>query len=283
MYVAVHGGAGSPPDAPVDRQRTLADAVERAETAETPLEAVCDAVRLLEDDPVFNAGVGGAVQSDGVVRTAASVATDDGAAGAVASLSGVVHAADVARVVARETPHLLVAGEPALDLAASRGIETDADLLTDATRRRYEAADPPPLGSGHLTWVREQFGGTDTVGAVATDGDRLAAATSTAGRWFALAGRVGDVPQFGAGCFADARGGASATGEGEAIARFGLARRAVELLDRFSPRQAASEAIAQFDAATGGKAGVLLLDHEGRVGREYNTPAMQTARTERQT
>jgi len=282
MYVAVHGGAGSSPDAPADRQRTLSSAAEDAAAAETPLDAVRVALRPLERAPGFNAGVGGAVQSDGVVRTEAGVMTDTGTTGAVAGLTGVVHAADGAAVVARETPHLLVAGDPAVELAAGRGIDTDAVLSTEETRRRYEAADPPALGTdAHLEWVRERFGGTDTVGAVATDGDRLAAATSTAGRWFALAGRVGDVPQLGAGYYADDRGGASATGEGEAIARFGLARRAVELLDTFSPREAASDAIAEFDAATGGKAGVLVLDHEGRVGREHNTPTMQTSRTER--
>ena len=77
---------------------------------------------------------------------------------------------------------------------------------------------------------------------------------------------------------ADDRGGASATGEGEAIARFGLARRAVELLDTFGPREAADAAIAEFEAETGGRAGVLVLDHEGRVGAERNTAVMQTAR-----
>jgi len=283
MYLAAHGGAGSPPEEPVDRQRTLATAVDEAATAETPLEAVCEAVRPLERDPEFNAGVGGAVQSDGVVRTEAGVMSDQGPAGAVAGLTGVVHAVDAAAAVARETPHLFVAGDPAVELAAARGVDTDVTLLTDDTRRRYEAADPPlPGDDAHLPWVREQFGGTDTVGAVATDGDRLAAATSTAGRWFALAGRVGDVPQLGAGFFADHRGGASATGEGEAIARFGLARRAVELLDTFSPREAANEAIAEFEAETGGRAGVLVLDHEGRVGREYNTAVMQTARDSRE-
>ena len=280
MYVAVHGGAGSPPEEPVDRQRTLAATAEDATAAGTPLDAVCEAIRPLELAPAFNAGVGGAVQSDGVVRTEASVMTDDGAAGAVVGLTGVAHAADVAQVVALETPHLLVAGDPAVELAAVNGIDTGVDLLTDRTRTRYRRADPPEPGTtAHLDWVREHFGGTDTVGAVATDGDRLAAATSTAGRWFALAGRVGDVPQLGAGCFADERGGASATGEGEAIARFGLARRAVELLDTFSPREAANEAIAEFEAETGGRAGVLVLDHEGRVGAERNTAAMQTART----
>jgi L-asparaginase/beta-aspartyl-peptidase (threonine type) len=279
MYVAVHGGAGSPPAEPADRQQALADAVADAGTAETPLDAVRQAIRPLERAPAFNAGVGGAVQSDGVVRTEAGVMTDTGTTGAVAGLTGVAHAADAAAVVARETPHLLVAGDPAVELAAAHDVDTDVDLLTEATRARYDDADPPPFGDdAHLDWVREHFSGTDTVGAVATDGDRLAAATSTAGRWFALAGRVGDVPQLGAGFFADDRGGATATGEGEAIARFGLARRAVELLDTYSPREAASEAIAEFDAETGGKAGVLVLDHEGRVGREHNTAAMQTAR-----
>ncbi|WP_262180377.1 isoaspartyl peptidase/L-asparaginase [Haloarcula laminariae] len=279
MHVAVHGGAGSPSEAPADRQRTLADAAATASSADTPLDAVRAAVRPLERDPAFNAGVGGAVQSDGVVRTEAGVMTDDGVTGAAAGLTGVARAADVAAVVARETPHLLVAGDPAVELAAASGIETGVELLTDGTRRRYAEADPPDHGTdAHLDWVRDRFGGTDTVGAVATDGERLAAATSTAGRWFALAGRVGDVPQRGAGFFADDRGGASATGEGEAIARFGLARRAVELLDTFGPRNAADTAIAEFEAETGGRAGVLVLDHEGRVGSERNTAVMQTAR-----
>ncbi|WP_324664034.1 isoaspartyl peptidase/L-asparaginase [Haloarcula sediminis] len=279
MHVAVHGGAGSTSEAPADRQRTLADAATAASGADAPLDAVREAVRPLERDPAFNAGIGGAVQSDGVVRTEAGVMTDDGVTGAAAGLTGVARAADVAAVVARETPHLLVAGDPAVELAAASGIETGAELLTDGTRRRYAEADPPDRGTdAHLDWVRAHFGGTDTVGAVATDGEQMAAATSTAGRWFALAGRVGDVPQRGAGFFADGRGGASATGEGEAIARFGLARRAVELLDTFGPREAADTAIAEFEAETGGRAGVLVLDHAGRVGSERNTAVMQTAR-----
>ncbi|MBX0323770.1 isoaspartyl peptidase/L-asparaginase [Halomicroarcula sp. F13] len=279
MHVVVHGGAGGPPDEPADRQSTLADAADSATTAETPLDAVLTALRPLERDPRFNAGVGGAVQSDGVVRTDAGLMTDDGTAGAACSMAGVAHAADVARVVATETPHVCLAGDPAVELAAASGIDTDEDLLTDRTRGRYEDADPPGADIADLlAWVRAHFSGTDTVGAVATDGDRLAAATSTAGRWFALAGRVGDVPQIGAGFYADERGGASATGEGEAIARFGLARRAVDSLETYGPRQAAETAIAEFDAATGGRAGVVVLDHAGHVGSEYNTAAMQTSR-----
>jgi L-asparaginase/beta-aspartyl-peptidase (threonine type) len=279
MNVIVHGGAGSPPESPADRQATLADAAERAAGAERPMDAVMTALRPLEANPAFNAGVGGAVQSDGEVRTDAGLMTAEGQVGAVCAMSGVVHSADVARAVGTETPHVLLAGDEAVDFAADVGVETGLDLTTAETRRRYEAADPPGGGpAAHLEWVRERFGGSDTVGAVATDGDRLAAATSTAGRWFALAGRVGDVPQIGAGFYADDRGGASATGEGEAIARFGLARRAVDLLDTYGPRQAAAEAIADFEDATGGRAGVIVLDHAGHAGAERNTAAMQTAR-----
>ncbi|MDS0222058.1 isoaspartyl peptidase/L-asparaginase [Haloarcula sp. S1AR25-5A] len=279
MHVIVHGGAGSPPEAPADRQETLTDAAARATGSEGPMDAVLTALRPLESDPAFNAGIGGAIQSDGEVRTDAGLMTDDGQAGAVCAMSGVVHAADVAHPVATETPHVLLAGDEAVDFAAGLGVETGRDLTTEQTRQRYADADPPDGGpADHLEWVREHFTGTDTVGAVATDGDRLAAATSTAGRWFALAGRVGDVPQIGAGFYADDRGGASVTGEGEAIARFGLARHAVEMLDTYGPRQAAEEAIADFEDATGGRAGVIVLDHAGHAGAERNTAAMQTAR-----
>jgi L-asparaginase/beta-aspartyl-peptidase (threonine type) len=280
MNVIVHGGAGRAPDEPGDRQRVLADAAAVATLGSSPLDAVCAAVRGLETSPHFNAGVGSAVQSDGVVRTDASVMTDDGTAGGACAMPGVEHAVDVARAVATETPHVLLAGDQAVAFADDSGIETECDLWTDRMRERWDAADPPTGDRRErLAWVRERYGaGHDTVGAVATDGQGLAAATSTGGRWFALAGRVGDVPQLGAGVYADERGGASATGEGEAIARFGLAKEAVRELDQFGPRQAAERALSAFEDETGGAAGVIVLDHAGHAGSAFNTASMQTAR-----
>jgi L-asparaginase/beta-aspartyl-peptidase (threonine type) len=279
MDLIVHGGAGSAPDEPAARQAVLRDAVAAGGDATTPLDAVCDAVRILESDPRFNAGVGSTVQSDGVVRTDASLMTDDGTAGAACAMPGVEHAVSVARGVATETPHVLLAGDRAVDFAAATGVETGVDLWTERTRARWNEADPPEGDPAEqLSWVRERFGaGHDTVGAVATDGEALAAATSTGGRWFALAGRVGDVPQVGAGVYADERGGASATGEGEAIARFGLARAAVDALDQFGPRQAAETALEAFEDETGGSAGVIVLDDAGHTGSAANTESMQTA------
>ncbi len=287
MRVLVHGGAGSAPDEPAARQAVLDAASRAGADARTPEAAVVATVRHLESDPRFNAGVGSAVQSDGVARTDAGLMTGDGASGAACAMAGVEHAVEVARLVRADTPHVLLAGERAVALADDAGVATDRDLWTDATRARWQAADPPETAGPReqLAWVREQFGDDisardhDTVGAVATDGDQLAAATSTGGRWFALAGRVGDVPQVGAGFYAMERAAASATGEGEAIARFGLARRAVAAVaEGADPATAARQTIDRFAARTGGTAGVIVLDGSGATGRAHNARAMQTAR-----
>jgi isoaspartyl peptidase/L-asparaginase-like protein (Ntn-hydrolase superfamily) len=295
VRLIVHGGAGTNPASPADRQTVLDRAAERGARAEHPLAAVETAVRVLERDERFNAGRGSAVQSDGTVRVDAGVMTADRAVGAVASLAGVEHPVSVARAVCEETPHVLLAGDPGVAFAGRVGVATDRDLLTDATRERYAAADPPGPDAStdeQLAWVRDRFGddagGTDptradhdTVGAVAGDGERFAAATSTGGRWFALAGRVGDVPQVGSGFYCTPAGGASATGAGEDIARVTLARRAVDRLeDGATAQDAAERAIEAFAAVTGSRAGVIVLDDAG-VGSAYNSDAMQTAVAER--
>lgn len=284
MKVIVHGGAGGPPEAPTRRQASLTAAARTATKANTPFSAVLDAVTALEADPRFNAGVGSAVQSDGRIRTDAGIMTDSGSAGAACAMLRVEHAIEVAAVVARETPHVLLAGESAVDLARAFGIDTDCDLWTDASRERWTETAPPESDSvaDHLRWVTDRFGGSDTVGAVATDGQTLVAGTSTGGRWCALAGRVGDVPQVGAGFHTTETAAASATGAGEAIARFGLARRGTALVERGLPAQlAADRAIREFDEETGEQAGVILLDIDGRTGHSHCSPAMQTATWQR--
>ncbi len=279
MHVLVHGGAGSEPDEPAPRQAVLDDAAAAGATEEDPQAAVCTAVRRLEADPQFNAGVGSVVQSDGRIRTDAGLMTGDGESGAACAMPGIEHAVAVARVVKTATPHVLLAGERAVTLASEHGIGTDCDLWTAKTRERWDRVDPPDDLTARLAWVREQFGqGHDTVGAVATDGEGLAAATSTGGRWFALAGRVGDVPQVGAGFYATETAAVSTTGDGEAIARFGLARRVADAVDDGErPRHAARRVLRGFASATGGDAGVIVVDREGRVGRVTNAATMQTA------
>jgi beta-aspartyl-peptidase (threonine type) len=284
MQLLAHGGAGTEPDEPAKRRIVLNEAVSIGEDAETPLSAVVDAVRVLEGEPRFNAGVGSVVQSDGAIRTDAGVMASDGTTGAACSMAGIEHAVGVARIVAEETPHVLVSGEQAVDLAEAYDIPTDRDLWTDRTESRWdELSDRSDAGiHEQLSWVHEQFGGTDTVGAVATDGASVAAATSTGGRWAALAGRVGDVPQVGAGFYAGERAAASATGAGEAIARFGLARAVVESIDDGEdPQVAADRGIRRFGTETDGEAGVIAIDTVGKAGSAFNSATMQTADTGR--
>ena len=285
MNVIVHGGAGSPPDDPPERQAVVDEAAETGAAADTVTDAVCAAVRVLESHPEFNAGVGGTVQSDGVIRTDAGLMTDDRTAGAVCSMPGVEHAVDAARVVKEETPHVLVSGVHAVDLAAEFGVETEVDLWTERREEQWDALESQPAVDdkrAQLEWLREEFGGADTVGAVARDDDRVAAATSTGGRWLALAGRVGDVPQIGSGFYCTRAGGASATGAGEDIARVTLARRAVDHLEAGRTAEAAAElAIEELEDYTGSTAGVIVMRNDGDAGEAYNSAAMQTSVAER--
>jgi len=279
MDVIVHGGAGPNPEQPSERAATLSKAATRGAEAASPVDAVVAAVRWLESAPRFNAGVGSAVQSDGTIRTDAGIMTGRGSAGAACSMPGVEHAVEVARVVMASTPHVLLAGEHAVDLAASFGIETRVDLWTERTRERWNEVEPPMTGiHDQLTWVRDHFAGHDTVGAVATDGQRIATATSTGGRWFALAGRVGDVPQIGSGFYASEAGGASATGAGEDIARETLARRAVRRLEEGAdPQTAADRTVELFATTHDSVAGVIVMDTDGNAGSAHCGESMQTA------
>jgi beta-aspartyl-peptidase (threonine type) len=229
-------------------------------------------------------------------------------------MPGVEHAVSAARVVLAETPHVLVSGPHAVELAADHGVETDVDLWSERTRERFKEVDAPVDAGAReqLAWLADQFGRTDpggretedgatdgsehdndgaersspgsdpqdhdTVGAVAREGDRIAAATSTGGRWLALAGRVGDVPQVGSGFYCNQAGGASATGAGEDIARVTLSRRAVRHVEAGRDADAAAElAIEEFGELTGSSAGVIVLDADGTAGSAFNSEGMQTA------
>lgn len=291
MEIIVHGGAGGTPEEPEPRQSVLDEAASEGIANADPLDAVESAVKVLEASPRFNAGVGGSIQSDGVIRTDAGVMRSNRVAGAVCSTPGLEHAVSGARVVAEETPHILVSGENALDLSEAHGVTIDGELSTERTRDRWAELEPPDGGvEEELAWLREHFGGgdgasgahaspqdLDTVGAVAREGDTFATATSTGGRWLAFRGRVGDVPQIGSGFYASPAGAASATGAGEDIARVTLCNRAVRHLeDGADADAAATRAMEEFEAITGSTAGIIVAGPEG-TGSAYNSEGMQTA------
>ncbi|MEC7519798.1 MAG: isoaspartyl peptidase/L-asparaginase [Myxococcota bacterium] len=274
--VLVHGGAG---DVPLAKRPVHAEGCKRAseeglrvllETGD-PLEAAIAAVVMLEDDPLFNAGTGACLTSDGTLELDASVM--EGArlgVGAVTCLPAYTNPIRIADAVRRDGKHAFYAAEGAARFAERAGFAraADEDMITDAARRRLEQV---LAGEADRGWAGS------TVGAVACDpSGRVAAATSTGGTVGKTPGRVGDTPLVGAGTWADDRAGAcSTTGIGEQIMRFALARHAAELLRAGAPAQeAADAAIAGFDERIGGRGGLILVGPRGDVGHARNTETM---------
>jgi len=270
----VHGGAGSEAaEARAPRRAGLARAAEAGwqvlARGGSALDAVVEAVVVLEDDPHFNAGRGSVLTVEGTLETDASVmAGETLAAGAVGAVSGVANPVRLARAVAAEGREVLLVGEAAAALAAAHGLPrcSPEALVTEEARRRWRERRP---ASG------------DTVGAVARDhAGHLAAATSTGGVAGKRSGRVGDSAVLGAGTYADDRLGAgSATGPGEAIIRVCLVRSALELTGRgLDPAWVARHVLAELERRLGAAAGLVLIDPAGRIGIAHTTEAMAAAR-----
>jgi len=287
MQVIVHGGAGTASSTPNPRQKVLDIAAETGAQANTPLEAVEKAVNILESDPQFNAGYGSVAQVDGQIRTDAGIMTSAQEVGAVTSITGVTNTISVAKLVLEQTPHITITGQYAERLAEAYDINTDDSLITDQVLREFESQSPPSTLTEQLNWTQDAFGGLsneqsrdhDTVGAVAVNenGD-IAAGTSTGGRWFALAGRIGDSPQIGAGYIATPTAGVSATGAGEEIAQTLLSNTVSTLISQgLTPDEATDKAIEQFEQETGEQAGVIALDNDGNIGSAFNSEEMQTS------
>ncbi len=272
VRIVVHGGAGdwSTEDVPTDIEKGCALAAAAGRDVLTAggssLDAVVAAVRVLEDDPLFNAGRGGALTRDGTVELDASLM--DGAslrAGAVASITQVRHPIELARAVMEHTPHVMFAGEGALALARELKLELQPPEWFVTERAR--------------TKLREHRGATGTVGAVAIDAHgRVAAATSTGGMTGKMPGRVGDSPIIGAGTYAEGgAGAASVTGTGEAILRVGVARTVCESLAHGHAASAAARASLERLQRAQGHGGVIVVDHLGQACAAFDTPRMAHA------
>jgi beta-aspartyl-peptidase (threonine type) len=262
--IIVHGGAGA---VEPERHARLAEGVRAAAAAGdailaaggAALDAVVAAVRVLEDDPEFNAGCGSALTREGTVETDASIMC--GAThrvGAVAAVPDLGNAIALARALLDANEHAILAGAAAWQFAAEVGIAPAAAgaLITERQRVRLAAK------------LAETSGGT--VGAVARDRNgRFAAATSTGGIVGKRSGRIGDSPIPGAGTWADANLALSATGDGEAILRVALTRSIAAraaLGDEPDLRAAIVAELRDLARYTGGSAGVIGVDRAGVVG-----------------
>ena len=271
--IVVHGGAGA---AESEHDAARAAAVDAATAAGwavlaaggSSIDAVIAAVTRLEDDPLFNAGLGAVLTEEGTVELDASLMSGaDLRAGAVAVVRGVCNPIALARAVMDEGRDVFLVGPPAEALARRHGLRMVApdDLVTPDARARWQARRPPP---------------GETVGAAAIDAHgHVAAATSTGGVGGQRSGRIGDSAVIGAGTYADdLLGAASATGPGEAIIRVGLVRTALEAIARGADAAtAARDALDVLERRVGARAGLVLVDRLGRVAAVHTTATMPTA------
>jgi beta-aspartyl-peptidase (threonine type) len=236
--IIVHGGAWNIPDRLVDFNiRGVEDAAGMGwrvlKGRGSALDAVVAAVNSLEDNPIFDAGIGSVLTEDGTVEMDAMIM--DGAtlgAGSVAGLRDIRHPVDLARIVMEKTPHVLRIGEGARRLAEKYHVDRlpQEKLATEEARR--ELAE-------WLEKKKRDITGHETVGAVVLDHmGNIATATSTGGITGKLVGRVGDVPIVGSGGYADNRvGGSSSTGHGESIIKVNLTRLVLNYMEVGTPVQ----------------------------------------------
>ncbi|MEO1516660.1 MAG: N(4)-(beta-N-acetylglucosaminyl)-L-asparaginase [Bacteroidota bacterium] len=205
------------------------------------VDAVEQGVRVTEGDPRNKTvGIGGLPDRDGNVTLDACIMDELGNCGSVSYLQHIKHPISVARKVMDETPHVMLAGDGALDFALSQGFEKE-NLLTEAAIKEWEQwkknANYKPIIN---------IENHDTIGMLAIDQQgNLSGACTTSGLAFKLKGRVGDSPIIGAGLFVDNEvGGATATGMGEAVLKSLGSFLVVELMRQGrSPAEACKEAV----------------------------------------
>lgn len=285
--IVIHGGAGSMDRAMLTPEQDrlgregLAQALDAGSTlldrGGSALDAVEAAVRVLEDDPAFNAGRGSVFTAEGRVECDAAIMSGaDRLAGAVAGVRSTRNPVTLARAVMEQSPHVFLAGSGADAFARAHGIEEASPEWFETAERRRQLdeilADPDaPFDNGM------KYG---TVGAVACDRNgHVASATSTGGLTGKKWGRVGDSPLIGAGTYADDRSGAiSCTGAGEYFIRLGVAHEiAARVRLRGDDMQSASHALITELTGLGGKGGVIVASPKTGGGWAFNTPGMYRA------
>ncbi len=300
--LVIHGGAGEispeqiPPDVIAAYRASLNSALDAGgevlDEGGSAMDAVEAVLRLMEDDPLFNAGRGAVFTSQGHNELDASIM--DGAsvnAGAVAGVTKVRHPISLARAVLQNSPHVMLAGAGAESFAEAQGLElvepsyffTERrwnSLEANLAEQGLDMPEKPDLGEGQHGDLSpliddHRFG---TVGAVALDRDgNLAAATSTGGTTGKRWGRVGDSPIIGAGTYAENGVCAvSATGEGEYFIRLAVAHEICARVRHggLDIQEAADGVVHDALIGIGGLGGVIALGPDGAMVWSFNSAGM---------
>ena len=290
--LVVHGGAGTIERSKMtpEREHEYRSGIERALAAGyeilkrggSSLDATGGAVRVLEDDPHFNAGKGAVFTNVGTNELDAAVM--DGKtfkAGAVACLRHIKNPILLARIVMEKSGHVMMDGEGAEAFARENGIEI-VDQKYFYTKERWDALEKVKAaekrgGPGEKKFIISDQDRHGTVGAVALDQHgNLAAATSTGGTTNKRAGRVGDSPVIGAGTYANnATCAVSATGDGEYFIRATVGHDISALMEyRGMSLKEAAQTVLDKVAKLGGTGGLIAIDRRGNIALPFNTSGM---------
>ena len=292
--LVIHGGAWAMPDDMVDAHihgvtNALAAGWRVLERGGTALDAVEEAVVIMEDDETFDAGRGSFLNRDGKVQLDALIMDGytlrTGGVGCVERLRNPVRAA---RKILSDSPHVYFVGEGAERFAAEHGIalcnNQDLVIPREIERlREYQATQTDSKADGNDLFAPAAHDPTishDTVGAVALDRNgNIAAATSTGGTLNKAPGRLGDSSLIGCGCYANNESAAvSTTGWGEPIMKLVLAKWTADRIQAGNlPEWSAQEAMNYLKQRLNGHGGIIVLNPEGHIGIAHNTPRMAWA------
>ncbi len=283
--IIVHGGAYDNDSDVALRKRVCEDIVAALEKDLSQSAAALDicerAINKLEDDPLFDAGTGSYIQTDGEIRMDASLMTSDLDLGCVLQISNVKNPISVARKILENPLHCTLSGAGAKQFANEMGF-ADHDPRTPETQAVHDKIVRKLGGDFSYANIAEKYAprppSMNTVGCVVRDRHgMIVAGTSTGGLQVCYKGRVGDSGQPGNGTYADRHAGVSCTGVGEMIMRIGMARIValyVELGDSLD--SACDKAMTKL-ATIGGRGGVIAISHKGEIVHKHNTKTMDFA------